>query len=135
MKGWLARATVSTVRRGEGHTSVARWSRWFGGTSTVDDHLFQGSDDPYPGYWRQSPEPWPAGLADEDTALRQLSRALEELPPSWRAVARARDVAGRDTAEVAAELGLTVGQEQRILNRARAALRVSLSRLTRPGSQ
>jgi DNA-directed RNA polymerase specialized sigma24 family protein len=109
----------------------ARPSRWFPRASPVDDRLFQGSDEPYSGHWRQNPEPWPPGLAGGDSARQQLRDALGELPPLWRAVARARDVAGRDAAEVAAELGLVAGQEQRILNQARAALRASLSRLAR----
>jgi RNA polymerase sigma-70 factor, ECF subfamily len=129
VKGWLARAAAATIRRGEGHTAIVRWSRWFPGTSPVDDTLFQGDDDPWPRHWRQSPEPWPTGFTDEDPARRQLRHALGELPPSWRAVACLRDVAGRDATGVAAELGLTVDQEQQILNRARAALRASLARL------
>ena len=109
----------------------ARRSRWFPRASPVDDRLFQGSDEPAPGHWRQSPEPWPPGLAPGDSAGRQLRDALGELPPLWRAVVRSRDVDGRDAADVAAELGLAAGQQQRILNQARAALRASLSRLAR----
>jgi RNA polymerase sigma-70 factor, ECF subfamily len=108
-----------------------RRSRWSPRASPVDDRLFQGRDEPCPGHWRQNPEPWPPGLTSDDSARGQLRDALGELPPLWRAVARWRDVAGRDAAEVAAELGLAAGQEQRILNQARAALRASLSRLAR----
>jgi RNA polymerase sigma-70 factor, ECF subfamily len=128
VKGWLARATASTVRRGPGHTRVARWSRWFPRAGPVCDGLFQGAGDPYPGHWRRSPEPWPAGFADGDFGHRELRRGLGELPPSWRCVIYLRDVAGRDAASVAAELGLTAGQEQQILNQARAALCAALSR-------
>jgi DNA-directed RNA polymerase specialized sigma24 family protein len=59
-----------------------------------------------------------------------LRRVLAELPPLWRAVIESRDVAGRDAASTAADLGLTAGQEQQILNQARAALRTSLSHRT-----
>jgi RNA polymerase sigma-70 factor (ECF subfamily) len=107
---------------------VPRWSWWFRRASPVDGSLFQDAGDPYPGHWRRSPEPWPAGFTGEDAARRQLRRALAELPPLWRAVIESRDVAGRDAAGAAAELGLTTGQEQQILNQARAALRASLSR-------
>jgi RNA polymerase sigma-70 factor (ECF subfamily) len=114
--------------------SVApRWRRWFARASPVDVRLFQDAGDPYPGHWRRSPEPWPAGFAGGDAARRQLHQALAELPPLWRAVIVSRDMAGRDAAGVAAELGLTIGQQQQILNQARAALRTSLSSRTRPG--
>ncbi len=129
MRGWLARASASTIRRGEGHTVFARWARTFSTTGPVDDDLFRGDEDPYPRHWRQSPEPWPPGFTGADLTRQQLLRTFKELPPSWHAVAYERDVAGRDAAEVAAELGLTVDQEQRILNQARAALRTSLADL------
>jgi RNA polymerase sigma-70 factor (ECF subfamily) len=109
--------------------SVApRWNRWFPRATPVDDSLFQGPGDPYPGHWRQSPEPWPAGFTGGDAARQQLSRALAELPPLWRAVISSRDVVGRDAASTATELGVAIGQQQQILNQARAALRTSLSR-------
>jgi RNA polymerase sigma-70 factor (ECF subfamily) len=114
---------------------LGRWSRWFPRASPVDASLFQDAGDPYPGHWRHSPGPWPAGFTDGDAARQQLRRALAELPPSWRAVICARDVTGRDAAGVAAELGLTVRQEQQILNQARAALRTSLSRRAGRGPQ
>lgn len=129
MKGWLGRAAASTVRRGEGRTPATRWSRWFPTTSPVDDALFQGPDDPYPGHWRELPPPWPPGFTDEEATVDELRQALEDLTPSWRAVAQARDVAGRGAAEVADDRGITVDQEQRILNRARAALREALGHL------
>lgn len=128
VKGWLARAAASTVRRGPGHTRVVRWSRWFPRARPVDDGLFQGAGDPYPGHWRQSPGPWPDGFAAGDFAHRELRRGLGELPVSWRRVIYLRDVAGRDAASVAAELGLTARQAEQILNQARAALRASLAR-------
>jgi RNA polymerase sigma-70 factor (ECF subfamily) len=96
VKDWLSRATASTVRRGEGRTPAVRWSRWFPRASPVDDNLFQGSEDPYPDHWRQSPEPWPPGLAGEDGARQELRNALGDLPPTWRAVISSRDMAGRN---------------------------------------
>lgn len=104
-----------------------RWTRWFRRASPVDGRLFQDPGDPYPGHWRRSPDPWPAGFTTGDTAREQLRHALAELPPLWRAVVEARDITGQDAASVAAELGLTAGQEQQILNQARAALRTSLA--------
>jgi RNA polymerase sigma-70 factor, ECF subfamily len=109
---------------------VPRWRRWFRRASPVDDRLFQDASEPYPGHWRRSPEPWPAGFPGGGAAREQLHLALAELPPLWRAVIESRDVAGRDAASAAAEFGLTIGQEQQILNQARAALRTSLSHRT-----
>jgi RNA polymerase sigma-70 factor (ECF subfamily) len=117
VKGWLARAAATAVGRGPAYP--------------VDDSLFQGRDDPFPGHWRQPPAPWPAGLTSDDAARGHVRDALAALPPPWRAVVRSRDVAGRPAAEVAAGLGLASGQERQILNMARAALRASLSRLAR----
>jgi RNA polymerase sigma-70 factor, ECF subfamily len=117
VKGSMARLMATAVGRGAAHP--------------VDERLFQGRDDPFPGHWRQPPAPWPPGLTSDDAARQRLSDALAELPPSWRAVVGEHDVAGRDAAEVAAGLGLTAGQERHIRNMARAALRASLSRLAR----
>ena len=121
-------ARAASRPAGEGRRLLARAAP-SAAADPADDGLFQGSDDPYPGHWRQNPVPWPAGLTGDAAARRHLHDALGELPPPWRAVVRSRDVAGRDAAEVAAGLGLTPGQEQRILNQARAALRDALSRL------
>ena len=127
MRQWLARATASAVSRGAGNTTVVRWSRWYPRARPVNDGLFQSEDDPFPGHWRQNPEPWPPELASGDRARQELRRALGELPATWRAVICARDVTGRD----AVKLGLAAGQEQQVLNQARAALRASLARLAR----
>ena len=78
-----------------------------------------------------TPQPRPPGLA---LAVTPPASSCATRSGSFRrcgARGRARDVACRDAAEVAAELGLVAGQEQRILNQAWAALRDSLSRLAR----
>jgi hypothetical protein len=56
----------------QGLAPRARRSRWFARASPVDDRLFQGSDDPYPGHWRQNPAPWPPGFTGDESARRQL---------------------------------------------------------------
>jgi RNA polymerase sigma-70 factor, ECF subfamily len=134
MKSWLSRAVANTVVRGaEPRNRIARWSRWFPAEPAVDDSAFQDVDEEFPRHWREFPQPWPG--ADPDTVRRGLAEAMAELPASWRDVVRRRDVAGRDAAEVARELGITVEQEQAMLNRARAFLRTRLAELlTRPGT-
>jgi RNA polymerase sigma-70 factor, ECF subfamily len=121
VKGRLARAAAATVRRGAGRTT-APWSRWFPPRGPVDDELFQGPDEPYPGHWRVPPPPWPAGYPAGDGG--RLRAAFEALPPLWQAVVLARDVAG---APAGPGLGLTAAQQRRVLNQARAALRTALA--------
>jgi RNA polymerase sigma-70 factor (ECF subfamily) len=127
MKAWLARAAATTVLRGEGHTRFARWSRWFRRPGPVPDTEFQGSDEPYPGHWRHFPGPWPPGIAADPAVRQHLHAALDELPATWRAVVRWRDIAGRPGDEVAHELGISVEQQRSILTMARAALRDRLA--------
>lgn len=135
MRSWLARAVAGTAARGEGQTRVARWTRWFPRTGPVDDRAFQGSDEPYPRHWRRFPEPWPRVSAADGDVRRRLLAALDELPATWRAVLRQRDVAGRDAESVADDLGMSVEQQRKILNRARAAVRDRLADLlTRRGA-
>ena len=113
--------------RGEGHTRFARWSRWFRRAGPVPDTEFQGSDEPYPGHWRRLLEPWPSAVAADPAVRQRLGEALDELPVTWRAVVRERDIAGRPGDEVARELGISVEQQRSILTMARAALRDRLA--------
>ena len=129
MKAWLARAAAGTVTRGRGRTRVARWIRWFPRTGPVDDRAFQGPDEPYPRHWRRFPDPWPPVSAAEGAVRRHLYAALDQLPATWQAVVRQRDVAGRDPERVADDLGISVEQQRTILNQARAALREQLADL------
>ena len=57
----------------------ARRSRWFPRASPVDDRLFQGSDEPAPGHWRQNPEPWnPENIAPEYAGWRAEQHAWHD---------------------------------------------------------
>jgi len=129
VKGWLAGAAAGTTARGEGRTRVARWSRWFPRTGPVDDSAFQGPDEPYPRHWRHFPDPWRSVSAADGVVRRRLLAALDELPTTWHAVVRQRDIAGRDAESVADDLGMSVEQQRKILNQARAALRDRLADL------
>ena len=129
MKAWLGRAAAATVLGGKEHARRGRWSRWFRGGGPVPDDAFQGPDEPYPRHWRHLPEPWPPVSGSEPAVRERLRRALDELPATWRAVVRGRDIADRDGDDVARELGITVEQQRTILNQARAALRARLANL------
>jgi RNA polymerase sigma-70 factor, ECF subfamily len=126
MKSWLGRAAAATVLGGKEHGRRGWWSRWFRGGGPVPDEAFQGPDEPYPRHWRRLPEPWRPVSGSEPAVRERLRRALDELPATWRAVVRGRDIAGRDADDVARELGITVEQQRTILNQARAALRARL---------
>jgi DNA-directed RNA polymerase specialized sigma24 family protein len=58
---------------------------------------------------------------------------VEELPATWRAVLRQRDIEGRDGEQVARDLGVSVEQQRTILNQARAAVRHRLDDLPTRG--
>ena len=64
---------------------------------------------------------------------RRLLTALAELPATWRAVLRQRDIEGRDAEHIARNLGISVEQQRTILNQARAAVRHRLDDLLTRG--
>lgn len=113
-KGWLSRALASMALRGEEPPSV-------------EAARFQGPEDPFPGHWREFPARWPR-IDPADPAVRaRLRAAVGELPETWQAVVRQRDVHGRPPAELTDDLGLTAAQQRAMLNRARAFLRERLA--------
>jgi RNA polymerase sigma-70 factor (ECF subfamily) len=114
---------------------AAAWAHWFRAKPLVPDAAFQGTNEPYPGHWRQFPEAWPSaptGEADADARTTQRHAAVEAafaaLPALWRHVVLACYLAGGDDEVAAADLGLTVKQVRDILARARAAVRDELDR-------
>jgi len=104
------------------------WSRWFRPEPLVPDAAFQEESEPYPGHWRDLPEPWQLPESGEARAelLAVVDAAVADLPELWQRVLMAHADAG--------ELGLTVEQERDILARARAAVRDRLDR-TRIGGR
>lgn len=97
--------------------------RWLPGRGEPVDARFQSVDEPYPRHWRTPPTPWPP----DAITTQRLQRAVQALPDLWRAVLLARDGDRVPADRVAADRGLTVGQQRRILNRARAAVRDALA--------
>jgi RNA polymerase sigma-70 factor (ECF subfamily) len=136
MSGWLARAATDVALRGEEpRNRFARWTaRWFTPTPVVPESRFQDADEPFPGHWRRFPDRWPASPSIDADVRGALVAAIDELPVTWRDVLVARDVLGRDPAEVERLVGLTPRQQRAILHRARARLRDRLDRrLARDG--
>lgn len=98
---------------------------------TVDPDRFQGEGDPFPGGWRQFPDPWPSSpegayLASETRGV--LRAALEGLPERQRLVMTLRDVHGYGADEVCELLDLSPGNQRVLLHRARAAVRLVVER-------
>lgn len=118
---------------------AAAWARRFRPEPLVPDAAFQDASGPYPGHWRQFPDPWPAtpvagpdAVAPSPGQRAALQAALAGLPEPWRRVVAAR-AAADDDQQVAEDLGLTVGQERDILARARAAARNRLDQAQTDG--
>jgi DNA-directed RNA polymerase specialized sigma24 family protein len=79
--------------------------------------------EPYPRHWRQFPDIWPIIDGGDQRVVDEVVAGIAELPTTWRDVVVARDVLGRDPAEVARDLGMSPREQRAILNRARAGLR------------
>ena len=133
MKGRAARAVASTAEHGPARSRWRRWIRWLPGHTDPVDPRFQGPDELHPRHWRIPPAPWPAGFTDDPAVRERLSRAVQALPALWRAVLLARDGQRRSAEQVAADLGITVAQQRRMLDRARAAVRDELAGPGDPG--
>ena len=96
--------------------------------AAVDADRFRDPDDPsWPGHWSSHPEPWAPEerlLAGETRAV--IERAIEELPPSQRAVISLRDVEGWPSEEVCNALGVSETNQRVLLHRARSKVRRAL---------
>jgi RNA polymerase sigma-70 factor (ECF subfamily) len=74
-----------------------------------------------------SGEPGPDRLVLDDEFRRRVRRAVDELPPRYRAAVTLFYLEERDYSEVAGVLGIPVGTLKTHLHRARAMLRDSLA--------
>jgi len=129
LRTWVYRILVNTAkRRRDRERRSVPWSSVVDTDEagpTVDPARFQGPGEPYPGHWREFPEPWPA---PEDAALagetrRLLVAALERLPERQRRVITLRDVEGCSAEEVCAILEISAANQRVLLHRARAIVR------------
>lgn len=82
------------------------------------------------GMWGEPPRRWddetPEKLMMRQEFVRALEAALEQLPPSQRAVVTLRDVEGLDSAEVCNVLQISETNQRVLLHRARSKLRRAL---------
>jgi len=97
---------------------------------TVAPDRFRGSDDPYPGHWRQTPAAWPS--PESEVVSREvrdtIEAALADLPHRQRVVITLRDVDGYSSEEVCSILDISAANQRVLLHRARAAVRGRLER-------
>jgi RNA polymerase sigma-70 factor (ECF subfamily) len=80
----------------------------------------------WPGHWASKPEPWPEERLLADETRRVVERAIEQLPPSQRAVISLRDVEGWSAEETRNALGVTETNQRVLLHRARSKVRQAL---------
>lgn len=88
------------------------------------------------GYWVDPPRLWHDLNPERVVAGQQLwahvMRAIEDLPPSQRAVILMRDVEGQGSEETCSMLGLTEANQRVLLHRARARVRQVVEALLAP---
>jgi RNA polymerase sigma-70 factor (ECF subfamily) len=98
----------------------------------VDPSRFLPPDHPeWPGHWASPPTDWrelpEERLLGKET-LSVVRRAVDDLPPSQREVITLRDLAGWDSKDVCALLGISEGNQRVLLHRARSKVRRALER-------
>jgi hypothetical protein len=90
---------------------------------------FLPEDDPqWPGHWASPPREWFGDRVDDAGALAEVRAAILAMPPELRQVIVLRDVEGRSSEQVRAELGLSAADEIAALHRARGLVRERLER-------
>jgi RNA polymerase sigma-70 factor (ECF subfamily) len=73
-----------------------------------------------------APDPGPAQVYDDTHFDSDVQRALDELPPDFRAAVVLCDIEGLSYEEIAATLGIKLGTVRSRIHRGRALLRASL---------
>jgi RNA polymerase sigma-70 factor, ECF subfamily len=95
------------------------------GGPTVAPARFRGPDEPYPGHWREFPQPWPAvdTEIERQEVRSRIEAAVGGLPDRQRIVITLRDIEGYSSAEVCTILEISAANQRVLLHRARAAVR------------
>lgn len=99
---------------------------------TVDPARFRGAGDPYPGHWREDPEPWPEHVTLTREIHEVVAAALVHLPVRQRIVVALRDLEGHTAEEVRELLGISAGNQRVLLHRGRAVVRAHLEQYFAP---
>ena len=135
LKTWIFRILTNTAstraqreRRSVPFSSLAGANGEEEGPSVDPDRFFPPDHARYPGHWSLGPTRWETpeeGLLSGETREVILG-AIEELPPSQRAVVMLRDVEGWPAEEVCDALELSEGNQRVMLHRGRTKVRAAL---------
>jgi RNA polymerase sigma-70 factor (ECF subfamily) len=137
LKTWIFRILTNTAqtRGGRERRSMPFSSLGGGGAEedgpSVDPDRFLGPDHgPYPGHWALGPTRWemPEERLMSGETREVILAAIEQLPPSQRAVITLRDVEGWPSEDVCDLLELTDANQRVLLHRARTKIRAALER-------
>ena len=90
------------------------------------DRFLPPDHERWPGHWSAKPEPWPEEqlLAAETRAV--VERAIEQLPPTQRAVISLRDLEGWSSEDACNALGVSETNQRVLLHRGRSKVRQAL---------
>lgn len=132
LRTWLFTVLINIAKtrglreRKDRDTAIAAYT---GGT--VDPARFRGSDDEWPGHWKDTEVPAafpesPEGAVLGDELMSVTRRELAKLPERQRIVVTLRDVLDLDSAEVCRLLDISVANQRVLLHRGRAAVRQAL---------
>jgi RNA polymerase sigma-70 factor (ECF subfamily) len=134
LKTWIFRILVNSAStRGQRESRILPFSSLPGGDdseTTIDGDRFFPPDHRFPGGWYLAPTAWETpedGLLSGETR-EVILEAIEELPPSQRAVVTLRDVEGWPSDEVCDALELSEGNQRVLLHRGRSKIRLALER-------
>jgi RNA polymerase sigma-70 factor, ECF subfamily len=95
--------------------------------AALEPERFRSPGDPrWPGHWAVPPQPWPEDRLLAGETRGKLAEAIEQLPPTQRAVISLRDIEGWSADEVCNALGLTETNQRVLLHRARSKVRTAL---------
>ena len=135
LKTWIFRILTNTAstraqreRRSVPFSSLAGANGEEEGSSVDFDRFFPPDHARYLGHWSLGPTRWETpeeGLLSGETREVILG-AIEELPPSQRAVVTLRDVEGWPAEEVCDALELSEGNQRVMLHRGRTKVRAAL---------
>jgi RNA polymerase sigma-70 factor, ECF subfamily len=135
LKTWIFKILTNTAStRGQRERRIVPFSSLGGDhedEDAVDPDRFFPPDHPrYPNHWSVGPTAWETpeeGLLSAETRKVVLA-AIDELPPSQRAVVTLRDVEGWTPEEVCGALDLSEGNQRVLLHRGRTKVRMALER-------
>jgi RNA polymerase sigma-70 factor (ECF subfamily) len=132
LRTWMYRIVANIAKtRGQRDGRSIPFSALEGadGGSGIDPGWFQAATEQAPGGWRSFPEDWRTipeeRLAAHET-LREIGRAIDDLPPMQAEVLRLRDVLGWSSEEVRNALDLSETNQRVLLHRARSRVRRAL---------